>query len=120
MRRTTFLLATLLVFAALTSGAHAQSRVPIRGDRLSGFVLPVEPLAADIRLKALRGWAWDVDDTASVALMERFHERFRSGGDPVGALAEAQRQAIAAGRQGAVTLHPFFWAGFRVSAGLDY
>jgi len=48
--------------------AAAQRTVPITGDRLSGIVLPVEPLTGDIELQATRGWAWTVDDTKRLLL----------------------------------------------------
>lgn len=38
-------------------------RVRIRGDRLSGFVLPIEPLPGAITIQSLRADAWKVDDT---------------------------------------------------------
>lgn len=37
--------------------------MPVRGDRLSGVVLPVRPRATDISIKGLRANAWTVDDT---------------------------------------------------------
>src|SRR5689334_10678727 len=37
--------------------------IPLNGDRLSGIVLPIEPLNTDINLSALRATAWTVDDT---------------------------------------------------------
>jgi len=48
--------------------ARGQADVPITGDRLSGFVLPIEPLVSDITLSALSADAWTVDDTKRLAL----------------------------------------------------
>lgn len=46
----------------------AQQSVAITGDRLSGFVLPVEPTQTDIAITALRATAWTVDDTKRLLL----------------------------------------------------
>lgn len=48
----------------------AQERIAISGDRLSGFVLPIEPIAADLSLSASQALAWTVDDTKRL-LLER-------------------------------------------------
>lgn len=48
--------------------ATAQETASITGDRLSGFVLPIEPIAADIDLGALRGTSWTIDDTKCLLL----------------------------------------------------
>jgi hypothetical protein len=57
----TWFAALALLFVAF---ANAQeSTTPITGDRLSGFVLPIEPVRGDIKINALRAWAWTVDDT---------------------------------------------------------
>ncbi len=58
----------LLTLVALVPCAIAQRTVAIKGDRLSGFVLPIEPLRTDIRLQALRCWSWTVDDTQRLYL----------------------------------------------------
>jgi CHAT domain-containing protein/tetratricopeptide (TPR) repeat protein len=55
---------------------------------------------------------WPVEDWATAALMERFYEGYQSQGDPVPALARAQRALLAT----RPVAHPFYWAGF-VSAG---
>ena len=60
--------AVLSWLAVSCTPAAAQQVIPITGDQLSGFVLPIEPLAGDIRLEALRAWAWDVDDTKRLLL----------------------------------------------------
>lgn len=48
--------------------AHAQETIRISGDRLSGFVLPIEPIAGDITFESLRAWSWSVDDTKRLVL----------------------------------------------------
>jgi hypothetical protein len=48
--------------------AVAQSTIAITGDRLSGFVLPIEPLTGDAEFSALRAWTWTVDDTKRLLL----------------------------------------------------
>ena len=53
----------LLVALVVTVPAGAQGTAAITGDRLTGFVLPVEPVDTGIRITALRAWAWSVDDT---------------------------------------------------------
>ena len=50
---------------------------------------------------------WPVEDRATANLMERFYERFTTGGDPAAALAAAQRALLSA----PATAHPFYWAG---------
>ncbi len=55
---------------------------------------------------------WPVEDWATATLMERFYESYQAHGDPVSALALAQRALLAA----RPTAHPFYWAGF-VSVG---
>jgi CHAT domain-containing protein len=55
---------------------------------------------------------WPVEDWATAALMERFYEGYEAQGDPVPALARAQRALLAT----RPVAHPFYWAGF-VSAG---
>jgi hypothetical protein len=42
--------------------------VAVGGDRLSGFVLPVEPQDGNISIRALRAYAWTVDDTKRLVL----------------------------------------------------
>ena len=53
---------------------------------------------------------WDVDDKASVQLMQHFYEQLTkaTGGDKAGALAEAQREL----RANKVLAHPYYWAPF--------
>lgn len=55
--------AAMLALTIVAAPAFAQREVPIRGDRLSGFVLPVEAQPGDIQITALRANAWSVDDT---------------------------------------------------------
>jgi len=61
---------TVLVLLTMARPALAQRSVRITGDRLSGVVLPVEPQSGDIRIKALRGWVWTVDDTQRLVLQQ--------------------------------------------------
>ena len=70
--------ATLLALALLTTGARAQELrdVPITGESLGGFVIPVEPVASDIVIEAVRGWAWDSDDTKRLQIEGDVRVRF--------------------------------------------
>ncbi|MCZ6835115.1 MAG: hypothetical protein O7G85_05010, partial [Planctomycetota bacterium] len=43
-------------------------RIKITGDRLSGFVLPIEPVEGDIELQARNANAWTIDDTKRLFL----------------------------------------------------
>ncbi len=67
--RSSALIALLCVLCvtAVMQVAHAQQQ-RITGDRLSGFVLPIEPLQGDVTIDALRAWSWDVDDTQRLYL----------------------------------------------------
>ncbi len=65
LRCAAVVLATIFV---VSQPAQAQRRVPITGDRISGFVLPIEPITGDIRIEALRASAWNVDDTKRLLL----------------------------------------------------
>ena len=47
---------------------NRQRTIEITGDRLSGFVLPIEPSRSDAQFHALRAWAWTVDDTKRLVL----------------------------------------------------
>ncbi len=47
---------------------RATRTVRVTGDRLSGFVLPVEPRTGDITLRSLRARSWRVDDTQRLLL----------------------------------------------------
>ena len=61
----------LLALLAAATPVDAQRTVEITGDRLTGFVLPVEPAETGdtgIRITALRAWAWSVDDTRRLLL----------------------------------------------------
>ncbi len=65
--------AGLLVMVAAWCGALSvrvggQETIRITGDRLSGVVLPVEPLAGDMRFAAFSAQAWEVDDTKRLHL----------------------------------------------------
>jgi hypothetical protein len=65
-RRRVVLIVAIVV--ALVAPAHAQREIAITGDRLGGFVLPIEPVTGDIVLSALKATAWDVDDTRRLLL----------------------------------------------------
>ncbi len=54
-----------VVIALICCASNAQElrAVPITGQSLGGFVLPIEPVVSDIIISAVRGWSWDVDDT---------------------------------------------------------
>ena len=51
---------------------------------------------------------WPVEDRPTAGLMARFYEAYSTGGDPVRALAAAQRAAL----DDPATARPFAWAGF--------
>ncbi|MHC4769827.1 MAG: hypothetical protein ACYTEI_14110, partial [Planctomycetota bacterium] len=53
--------------AAAPTGVEPET-APVTGDRLTGFVLPVEPLVTDIRMRALRARAWNIEDTQCLVL----------------------------------------------------
>ncbi len=65
------LLLLLVAFVPIRSASAFQqtTSIAITGDRLSGFVLPIEPIKSDIRLRSTRAWGWTVDDTKRL-LME--------------------------------------------------
>ncbi|MGI9014233.1 MAG: LPS assembly protein LptD [Phycisphaerales bacterium] len=58
----------LLLIAAAGLPAAGQETITVSGDRLSGIVLPVEPLDGAIAISALRADAWTVDDTKRLRL----------------------------------------------------
>ena len=51
-----------------TTAARAQRTAAVTGDRLTGFVLPIEPVDGGIDITALRAWAWAIDDTRRLML----------------------------------------------------
>ncbi len=58
----------ILLSFLLTESVFGQPQQPgteliLRGDRLSGVVLPVLPRATDIAIHGLRANSWSVDDT---------------------------------------------------------
>ncbi|MBC8201892.1 MAG: hypothetical protein H8E86_07570, partial [Planctomycetes bacterium] len=57
-----------LCISAQAIGSNTENQIPIRGDRLSGVVLPVRPRASNITISALRADAWTVDDTKRLLL----------------------------------------------------
>ena len=50
------------------TAAGAQRTANVTGDRLTGFVLPIEPVDGSIDITALRAWAWVIDDTRRLML----------------------------------------------------
>lgn len=62
---------------------------------------------------AVVGTLWDVKDGETVDLMVSFHERLRTGQEPLAALREAQRAALA--RSAA----PRSWAAFEIIGGVE-
>ena len=46
----------------------ASGGIEISGDRLSGMVLPIEPIAEEASFSALRVWNWSVNDTKRLVL----------------------------------------------------
>jgi lipopolysaccharide export system protein LptA len=55
----------------LCADAGAQNRersIDITGDRLSSFVIPIEPIRSDTQCRSLRAWSWTVDDTKRLFL----------------------------------------------------
>ena len=55
----------IILALALTHIALAQqlTTVAVKGDRLSGFVLPIVPVKSDLVINGTRAFAWKVDDT---------------------------------------------------------
>jgi hypothetical protein len=61
--------AAIASILAFTPGLAAQDRtIAVTGERLTGIVLPIEPLAADFEFSAVRAAAWTVDDTKRLLL----------------------------------------------------
>src|SRR5262249_18278686 len=58
---------------------------------------------------------WQVEDRAAAQQMARFFELLAQGKGKAEALAQAQREMIAARRQGFAAAHPFFWAAFTLT-----
>ncbi|HRP63809.1 MAG TPA: LPS assembly protein LptD [Phycisphaerales bacterium] len=83
--RTIAMVLSTMAALAFVPGVRAQPERPrILGDRLSGFVLPIEPLTGDIEISGLRAAAWEVDDTRRLFIQgdvvivvagQRFHSR---------------------------------------------
>ena len=64
MRYARLILLTLLLSGSVCAQSQfVGSELTLRGDRLSGVVLPVLPRATDISIHGLRAYAWSVDDT---------------------------------------------------------
>jgi hypothetical protein len=82
---------TLAILACLVltrvAAAQALRDVPVTGDRLSGFVIPILPVKSDLVIDGTRAYSWKVDDT----------QRLVVDGDvrvTVGAYAFATRQVM--------------------------
>jgi len=75
------------------------------GDEIIGFTRTFISAGADNVVVSL----WDVEDTSTAALMERFYQGAQKA-DLASALQQAQ-QALLKNEQ---TRHPFFWAGFNL------
>ncbi len=58
----------LLGVLVTTTATRAQRAADVTGDRLTGFVLPIEPVASGIDITALRARAWVIDDTKRLLL----------------------------------------------------
>ena len=58
----------LLGVLVTTTAARAQRTGGVTGDRLTGIVLPIEPVAGGIDITALRARAWVIDDTKRLLL----------------------------------------------------
>jgi len=71
-RKLIAVIAAIAIASLATSPLCAQDDSPtavaISGDRLSGFVLPVEPVAGDIAFTAHQALVWQVDDTKRLLL----------------------------------------------------
>jgi len=57
-----------LVLATFAPAQELQD-VAITGDRLGGFVLPIEPVISDLRATCVKAWSWKVDDTQRLELI---------------------------------------------------
>jgi hypothetical protein len=71
-------LCIIILTFILTETSFAQSsltvsEISLKGDRLSGVVLPVLPRATDITVKGLRANAWTVDDTKRLLVEQNFN-----------------------------------------------
>ena len=53
---------------AQSAQAEPGKTVTVTGDRLGGFVLPIQPINSDIRVVAQQCWSWQVDDTTRIQL----------------------------------------------------
>jgi CHAT domain-containing protein/tetratricopeptide (TPR) repeat protein len=103
--------ARLVVLSACQTGLSSGrlADVPAGGDWV-GLVQAFESAGARRVLATL----WAVDDQATAQLMKRFYTALRAGETESGALAVAQRGALAA--EG--TRPPFYWAAFVIDGDL--
>ncbi|MGD8867847.1 MAG: CHAT domain-containing protein [Gemmatimonadales bacterium] len=58
---------------------------------------------------------WSVEDRATAQLMARFYDGLRAGGPAVAALGDAQRAFVNKDE----LAHPFYWAGFILTGGVN-
>jgi len=64
-----WLASAFALVAAPFAAAQELQEVPITGDRLGGFVLPIEPVTSDLRVRCVKAWTWKVDDTQRLELV---------------------------------------------------
>jgi CHAT domain-containing protein len=103
--------ARLVVLSACQTGLASGRLLDVPpGDDWVGLVQAFQSAGARSVLATL----WPVEDRATAELMKRFYVALRSGESESGALAAAQRSAIAA----ASTRAPFYWAGFVLNGDL--
>ncbi len=60
----------VIILPNLAIAALQPTELQVRGDRLSGIVLPMLPRASDVKINALRADAWTIDDTKRLLLNE--------------------------------------------------
>jgi len=104
------LTADLVVLSACQTGVGSGSLADVpAGDDWVGLTRAFLQAGA----RSVVATLWSVEDWSTASFMERFYSEYSSGGDPVHALALAQRAALAA----PATSHPFAWAGFIIVGG---
>ena len=103
--------ARLVVLSACQTGLGSGRLVDVPpGDDWVGLVQAFQSAGARSVLATL----WPVEDQATAGLMKRFYVALKAGDSESGALAAAQRGAIASGNVRA----PFYWAGFVLNGDL--
>lgn len=104
------LAADLVVLSACQTGLASGAREDVpAGDDWIGLTQAFLVAGAE----RVMGTLWPVEDRATAELMERFYGGYLPAGDPVRALAEAQRALLRA----RATASPYYWAGFVVAGG---